>query len=415
MKVLMINSVCGIRSTGRICTDLADVLRENHHSCRVAYGRERAPEKYADIAVRIGRDMDNKLHGLETLLFDGHGLGSRRATKRFIKWVREYDPDVIHLHNLHGYYLNLKILFEYLRECRKPIVWTLHDCWAFTGHCAYFTASGCDAWETERCASCRYKKTYPGTLLLGASERNYALKERLYADLPGLTVVTPSHWLAELAGRSLLRQHPIEVIHNGIDLSAFSPDARGDMIDKLGLTGKRIVLGVAALWNERKGFKDFVALSPLLSEEYRIVLVGLSEEQMGMLPDGIIGIARTNNVAELAELYAAAEFFFNPTYEDNFPTTNIEALACGTPVITYRTGGSPEALDASCGFVVEKGGVRAAADIILHRGGGRDRYRAACLARAARFDRQVMCREYLSVYRRLAREANEVKNGGTDE
>ena len=131
MKVLLINSVCGIRSTGRICTDIADVLIADGHECKVAYGREHVPEKYADIAVRIGTDFDTKLHGFSTRLFDNHAFGSKAATRKFIKWVKEYDPDVIHLHNIHGYYINMELLFDYIRSAGKPLVWTLHDCWAF--------------------------------------------------------------------------------------------------------------------------------------------------------------------------------------------------------------------------------------------------------------------------------------------
>ena len=151
MKVLMINSVCGIRSTGRICTDIAEELEKQGHDVKIAYGRETVPEKYQKYAVRIGTDLDVKLHGIKTRLFDRHGFGSKRATKKFIKWVEEYDPDVIHLHNLHGYYINIKILFDYLKKANKKVVWTLHDCWAFTGHCTHFDFVGCNKWKCKCC------------------------------------------------------------------------------------------------------------------------------------------------------------------------------------------------------------------------------------------------------------------------
>ena len=180
MKVLMINSVCGIRSTGRICTDLADVLISEGHECKVAYGRETVPEKYQNIAVRIGTETDVRLHGLKSRLLDKHGLGSKRATERFIEWIKEYDPDIIHLHNLHGYYINIEVLFDYLKTCGKKIVWTLHDCWAFTGHCSYFSRIGCDKWKTE-CKSCKYINRYPKSCFINNSKTNFIKKkESLY-------------------------------------------------------------------------------------------------------------------------------------------------------------------------------------------------------------------------------------------
>lgn len=394
----MINSVCGIRSTGRICTDIADVLMANGHECRIAYGREQVPEKYRDIAVRIGTDMDVKLHGVKSRFLDRHGYGSKAATQKFIRWVKEYDPDVIHLHNLHGYYIHIGVLFDYLKTCGKKIIWTFHDCWPFTGHCAYFSWFACQQWKNNGCAACKHCKAYPKSMWVNRAKGNFAKKTALYKDLSNLTIVTPSAWLADLVRQSFLGNTPVEVIHNGIDLGAFSPEVRGSMLEKYGLEGKKVVLGVASTWDARKGLSDFVELADLLPEDYRIVLVGLSQPQIEQLPENITGIARTNNVRELAELYAAAEVFCNPTYEDNFPTTNIEALACGTPVITYRTGGSPESLDENTGWVLEQGDVPAMAEIIL---GIQDRqkYRSRCAERAGLFDKTRMCRDYLAFYK----------------
>lgn len=397
MKVLMINSVCGIRSTGRICTDIADELMANGHECKIAYGREHVPEKYADIAVRIGTDWDVKLHGLKSRLLDRHGYGSKAATRKFIRWVKEYDPDVIHLHNIHGYYINIRVLFRYLKTCGKKIVWTFHDCWPFTGHCSYFSWSGCTQWKDCACTECHNTKAYPKSAFMNRAKRNFAEKEKLFTQIPNLTIVTPSAWLAGLVGESFLREIPVEVIHNGVDLSAFSPEAGGTALEKYGLQGKKIVLGVASTWDGRKGLRDFVKLSSLLPEEYRVVLVGLSQAQIEALPGNVTGIARTNNVQELAELYASAEVFCNPTYEDNFPTTNIEALACGTPVITYRTGGSPESLDETSGWVLEKRDVQGIADTIL-KIQDRAAFRKCCAERGLRFDKARMCRDYLEIY-----------------
>lgn len=399
MKVLMINSVCGIRSTGRICTDIAEVLQANGHECRIAYGREQVPEKYKDIAVRIGTDLDVKLHGIQTRLLDRHGFGSKAATKRFIRWVREYDPDVIHLHNIHGYYIHIGVLFNYLKTCGKKIVWTFHDCWPFTGHCTYFSWSGCDQWKNGGCAACKRLRSYPCSVLLNRAKDNFLKKMALFKDLPNLTIVTPSAWLATLVHDSFLRSTPVEVIQNGVDLSAFSPESKVELLQKYGIQDKKIVLGVASPWSERKGLSDFVKLSDMLPEDYKVVLVGLSEEQIKTLPENVVGIRRTNNVAELAELYAAAEVFWNPTYEDNFPTTNIEALACGTPVITYKTGGSPESLDDICGWVLEQGDIQAVAQVILGIK-EREHYKNCCADRSKMFDKARMCRDYLEIYQK---------------
>ena len=354
MKVLMINVVCGIRSTGRICTDLADALQAQGHEVRIAYGRERVPDTYEKYAYRIGTDLDVKLHGLKARAMDGCGFGSRSATKRFLEWVERYDPDVIHLHNLHGYYINIELLFNYLRTCGKKIIWTLHDCWAFTGHAAYCETAGCEKWE-DGCSDCPKLDDYPKSLV-DRSRENWERKHALMDGIPNLQIVAPSEWLAGLVRRSFLGQYPVSVIHNGIDTGVFHPTESG-LRAALGLKGYRVILGVASVWDARKGLQDFLKLHELLDQDkYKIVLVGLSQEQIGALPEGILGIARTHSVAQMAELYSLADVFVNPTYEDNYPTTNLEAIACGTPVITYRTGGSPESAQFY-GAVVEQGDV----------------------------------------------------------
>ncbi|MBQ9778388.1 MAG: glycosyltransferase, partial [Clostridia bacterium] len=265
MKVLQINSVCGIRSTGRICTDIADVLKQEGHECKIAYGREFVPEKYQDIAVRIGSDLDVKLHGLRTRLFDSAGLGSKRATQKFIKWVEEYDPDVIHLHNIHGYYINIEVLFEYLARANKPVVWTLHDCWSFTGHCVHFERIGCEKWREGGCHHCPSKKRYPSSSWRDASQRNFKLKKELFTAVKDLTLVTPSVWLGNLVKQSFLGEKEVRVIPNGIDLSVFKP-TESDFRQRHRLEDKKIILGVATAWGKAKGLDDFVTLSERLDE-----------------------------------------------------------------------------------------------------------------------------------------------------
>lgn len=341
MKVLMINSVCGIGSTGRICTDIADELTENGHECKIAFGRKAVPERYQKYAYRITSDGGVKINALKARLFDNEGFNAAGATKKLISFIEEYNPDVIHLNNLHGYYLNVKILFEYLKKTDKKVVWTLHDCWAFTGHCANFQYPVCDKWKTG-CFDCVRKTKYPKSFV-DNSQKNYLEKERVFCGVKNLTVVTPSEWLARLVKESFLGRYPTKVINNGIDTSVFRP-TESDFKERNGLKDKKMILGVANVWDEFKGINDFIGLSKKISDDYRIVLVGLDEKQLGMLPENILGITRTNNTKELAEIYTAADVLFNPTYEDNYPTVNLEAQACETPVVTYDTGGSGESV-----------------------------------------------------------------------
>lgn len=397
MKILMINSVCGIRSTGRICTDLADILKEHGHECLIAYGRETVPEKYENISYRIGSDTDVKLHALSARLFDNAGFCSRKATEKLIEKIREYDPDVIHLHNLHGYYLDVEALFDYLKKSGKPVVWTLHDCWAFTGHCAYFDYAGCHRWKAC-CYNCPQKNEYPMSFFLERSKWNFQKKRELFTGVKNMTIVTPSNWLASLVNDSFLGRYPVHVIHNGIDLETFKPTNSG-FSEEYGVGDKKIVLGVASTWSERKGLRDFDRLSEILpKDKYKIVIVGANDAQKKSISPDILCIGHTNSASELAEIYTAAAVYVNTTYEDNFPTTNIEALACGTPVITYDTGGSPESITESCGKVVDKGDVGALAKLVEKVCESDTLMEHECLTRAIFFDKKKRFEEYIDIY-----------------
>ncbi len=364
MKVLMINVVCGIRSTGRICTDLATALEAQGHEVKIAYGREEVPERFQKYAVRIGTDLDVKIHGIKTRLLDGCGFGSKKATEKFIEWVKEYDPDVIHLHNIHGYYINIEVLFNYLLTCDKKIIWTLHDCWAFTGHTAYCDVANCERWITG-CHECPLKHEYPASYV-DRSKSNWVKKKNLMDGIPNLTIVTPSEWLAGLVRKSFLAQYPVTIIHNGIDTSQFYP-MENDTREFFGIGDKFMLLGVSTSWDEMKGFSDYLKMADMLGDEYQVVLVGLTKEQKEKLPRNVIGIERTNSVKELAQLYTAADLFLNLSYCENYPTVNLEAIACGTPVLTYRTGGSPETVIDNCGTVVPKGELKSVIRIITNR------------------------------------------------
>lgn len=341
MKYLFINSVAGIGSTGRIAAAQCRELMAQGHECRLAYGRDAA--NCDDIpTIRIGSPMDYRRHGIRTRLLDDHGFGSKAATLRFLRQVREYDPDVVWLHNIHGYYIHVGLLFDYIKETGKKVIWTLHDCWSFTGHCAHFDYIGCEKWKTG-CHNCPQKGEYPASMLRDASCSNYVRKRAAFTGVEDLKLITPSKWLADLVKQSFLQEYPVEVVYNTINTEVFRPTP-GDFRRQQGLEGKKILLGVAGVWGERKGLQDFVRLAEKLDDRYRVVLVGLTPEQIGAMPKSILALPKTNSPRELAEIYTAADLFINPTYEDTYPTVNLEARACGTRIISYNTGGCPETL-----------------------------------------------------------------------
>lgn len=399
MNILQINSVCGIGSTGRIATDLHSILLSDGQKSTIAYGRGVAIN--CDQTIRIGNKFDNYLHVARTRIIDSHGFGSATATKKLIEQIRILNPDVIHLHNLHGYYLHIGLLFDYLKEADKPVIWTLHDCWAFTGHCAHFDFVGCKRWRSQ-CHDCPLKSEYPKSLFLDRSRRNYQQKKALFTGVQKLTIVTPSKWLATLVKQSFLQEYPVTVIHNGIDLTVFQPNS-SEFRRRNKLENHFIILGVATPWTERKGYRYFVELAKHLRAKQKVVMVGLTDEQIKALPTGIIGISRTNSAAELAEIYSAADVFMNPTLEDNFPTTNLEALACGTPVITFNSGGSPECLDNGCGMVVEREDFSGLMTVIAQvRKAGKAAFSPQCRKRALdRFDTIARYGEYLDLYKKI--------------
>ena len=352
MKVLFINGVCGIRSTGRIVVDLAERYMNHGHEVRIAYGRECAPEKYVGISYRIGSNVNVKINGLKARVFDNEGFNAVNTTKSFLKWADVYNPDVVWLHNLHGYYINIELLFQWIKSRpHMEVKWTLHDGWAFTGHCSNSSYIGCDRWK-RGCYHCPQKKEYPTSWLFDHSTENYRRKRDSFCGVENMTIITPSNWLADLVKQSFLKDYSVEVIHNTIDEKVFRP-VQSNFREKYGVQNKKLVLGVSSVWTVRKGIQDYIVLSEMLDESFKIVLVGLSSEQVKRLPTSIIGIEKTNSREQLAEIYTASDVFVNLTYEDTYPTVNLEAQACGTPCLTYRTGGSIESVPAD--HVVEQG------------------------------------------------------------
>lgn len=355
-RLLQIDSCLNMLSTGRITESIGKLAIDRGWECYIIHGARFVRPGSCMHAIQAISKLGEYAHYAESLLLDNHGLASRRATKTVIEQIKQIQPDIIQLHCVHGYYMNYKLLFEYLNTTNIPVIWTFHDCWAFTGHCAHFVTAGCEKWKIG-CFDCPLKEDYPKALI-DRSRRNYELKKSLFAGNDNLHIVSVSEWLADLTRKSFLKDKDIHVIHNGVDLKVFYPKE----VDK---SNRVRVLGVSGVWNKDKGLYDFYKLRELLDiDQFEIILIGLAKEQIKDLPDGIIGIERTNSVSELAEYYSSADVFVNPTYADSFPTVNMEALACGTPVITYNTGGSPEIIDKLTGYVVEQGDIEGAASII---------------------------------------------------
>ena len=339
-KIVQINSVVNWGSTGRIADGIGQIAMQNGWDSYIAYGRFARPS--TNHLIRIGSDWDNKKHGILSYLKDSQGLGSTTATSQFIGLLEKIRPNILHLHNIHGYYINYELLFDYIKESGIPTFWTLHDCWSFTGHCTYYTACGCEKWKTG-CYNCPQKLSYPRSFV-DRSTRNYSLKRKYFTGIKNLTLIPVSDWLHRQVEQSFMSDCNVMTIHNGCNTEIFRP-SESDIRKRYGLQGKRIIIAVASLgFGGRKGFGDLITLRGLLGDQYVIIMVGCSKHEIKQLPEGIIGLERTENIEELRDLYATADIFVNPTHEDNFPTTNIEALACGTPVVTYNTGGSSESI-----------------------------------------------------------------------
>lgn len=356
MKLLQINTVANSGSTGRIAEEIGKVVLNQGGESIMAYGRGN-PTSSSKL-YQIGSQLDTYRHGAHTMLTGKHGFASKEATKDLIREIEKWKPDVIGLHNLHGYYINIQLLFNFIRESNIPTLWTLFDCWAFTGHCTYFDDINCEKW-VKQCHTCPKTGNYPKSLWVDNSKWNFATKKALFSGLNNLEIIVHSNWLHDLVKRSYLGDYQVHVSPSAINLNLFKPTENSHLYKTYNLGVKKILLGCASSWTNRKGFKDFLELSKDISKHYQLVMIGLNAKELQQLPSNIIGLSRTNSIEELAAWYSLAEVFLNLTTQDNFPTTNLEALACGTPVITYDTGGSPEAIDESTGIVIPKGSVQA--------------------------------------------------------
>ena len=404
-RLLQINATLNCGSTGKIAEQIAGKASEYGWECYLAHGGRYIGNSRFD-SIQVSSKFDNYYHAFLGEFLGLHGLGSVLSTKKFIRKVEALAPDIIHLHNIHGYYLNFEELFEYLAVAKTPVVWTLHDCWAFTGHCTHFDNAGCNKWKTV-CGECPLLMAQYKSRIVDRSRHIFLLKKALYEELDNLTIVPVSFWLKDLVKQSILKRFPTKVIQNGIDLNVFRP-TENHIREKYGIPkNKLFVLGVLGSGITEKGKYEFVELSK--NTNLQILLVGLSEDDKKGLPDGIIKLGKTGSQAELADYYSAADVLLNPTYNDTFPTINIEALACGTPVITYRTGGSPEIIDENTGIVIDKGdveGLRCAIETIKER--GKNSFSNNCRERAIRyFNKDDRFEEYVVLYNKILTESTQ--------
>lgn len=393
MKVVEINS--GFRgSTGTIMLSIADLV---HSYGEEAYTFSETKPGAAPIGHQFfGTKFENLFHRGVSVFSGISGKGSKRGTSQLLKSIDEIKPDILHLHNLHGWYINLPMLFDCIKKNNIRTVWTLHDCWGFTAQCSHFTMEKCEKWKTG-CYDCPRYRLYPYTFV-DRTDKMWQLKKDWFTGVKHMTIVTPSKWLCDLVKQSFLSEYNVKVINNGINLDIFKP-TESDFREKYSLQDKKIVLGVAAGWNDRKGLDVFIELSKRLDgEKYQIVLVGTDDTVDNKLPKNIISIHRTQEQTELAEIYTASDLFVNPTREDTFPTVNMEAIACGTPVVTFRTGGSPEIIDDTCGSVVDFNDMDAFEKEIRRICEDKSYSKENCLNRARRYNMEDKFKEYFELF-----------------
>lgn len=391
-RILFINSVCN-GSTGKICRDLYDLATKNGYECCIAFGRGEAPEEYK--TIKIGNSLDVYYHVLKTRLLDAHGLASKSATKNFLKRIDDFKPNIIHLHNIHGYYLNYEILFDYLKKHKEiKIIWTLHDCWAFTGHCAYYTDANCYKW-INGCCNCCQKSSYPNSIV-DKCNNNWVKKNSTFTKGVNINIVSVSSWLASQVEKSFLNCHNLYMIKNGVNKKIFTYRASNKFVNEK-KAGKIIVLGVANIWDRRKGLEDFIELSKRLDKnKYKVVVVGISKKQSKLLPPQVCGILKTDKIEELVEIYSAADIYINFSREETFGMTNYEAQACGTLTISYDNGGSPETIVTKNSKIIGNS-VDSALEFIENYDFSKEEREDATMVNSS----EKTCLEYINLYERV--------------
>ena len=399
-KLLIIGSSLNYGSPGHICESIGLKARANGWIVYQAHGLKYSrPSKLKTYAVcsKFGEFK----HTIDSFLFDAHGLSSEKETRLLVKWIENIAPDVIHLHNLHGYYLNYQILFEFLSEYNRPIVWTMHDFWPITGHCAHFDYIKCDKWKTE-CDHCPQISSYPRSLVIDKSKRNFYAKKDAFTSVSNLIIITVSDWVGTLYKESFLKGYPIRTIYNGVNTQIFLP-TQNELKNRLGLTDKFVLLGVASPWYALKGYDDYILLSTVLPDDCVIIMIGLTQKQIKTLPPNIIGIERTEKEQDLAQYYSMADVTLNLSYQETFGMTTIEGMACGTPGIVYNRTASPELVSQETGIIVEAGNIESLLNAIMTiKSRGKNNYSEDCISRVSRyFDKDTQFSEYIKLYNRL--------------
>lgn len=388
---MIISSNWGGGGPGGVVKDLYSCLKKNGHQCCFAYSRGKVPKEIN--SIRIGSMVDVFTHVLIGRIFDNVGFSSKNATRVFIKKVKVFNPDIINIHNLVGYNINVNLLFKFLKESNIKVVWTLHDCWAFTGHCINFDRIQCKKW-IHGCHHCELKMDFPASYIFDNSKNNYKKKKQLFTGVKNMQLIVPSRWLGNLVAQSFLKKYPLHIIPNGIDLSIFRP-TESNLRARYSLGQKTIVLAVASTWTEMKGKKYVFQVAERLDDSFQVVMIGIRNGDI--IPKNVLGICRTKNQTELAQWYTAADIFINPTLGDNFPTVNLEALACGTPIVTFDTGGSPEAAGNEFGIVVEAGEIDRLITAI-HQCRNQNICETQCVLRASVFDKELRFSEYINLF-----------------
>lgn len=390
-RVVQINASCGVGSTGKIAVAISELLIQQGVENNILFST--ATNGYG-LGIACSKPGYTKIQALKSRILGNYGFNSQAETKRIIAQLDRLAPSVVLLHNIHGHDCNLDMLFSYFRQKQTKLIWVFHDCWSFTAYCTYFTFDHCDRWK-KGCRYCPQRKQY--SWFFDRSKMLYERKKQLLSGLD-LTIITPSQWLADLVKQSFLKEYPVKVIHNGIDLSVFRPTP-SDFRERYHIPEEKfILLGVAFGWGKRKGLDVFVELSRRLDlEKYQIVLVGTDDAVDKNLPKNILSIHRTQNQQELAEVYTAADLFVNPTREDNYPTVNMESIACGTPVITFRTGGSPEIVREDSGVVVDYNDIDALEREIIYISHAKPFKSNVCCEYGKQFDKSLCFQEYLNL------------------
>ena len=351
-----------------------------------------------------GSFIGKSFHMIASKITGLTGYYSWIDTLRIINILKQKKIDIVHLHNIHGWFLNLPYFFRFIKKRNIAIVWTFHDCWNYTGHCPHYSFVKCDKWKS-RCQNCPLFKEYPSTLFDNSSFL-FSKKKKWFLGFKNIRIVTPSIWLKKEVEQSFLKQYPITVINNGINLDIFKP-IYGNFKEKYAIKNRYVILGVSFSWGEKKGFDVFIELSKIISSDFVIVLVGVSQSQINSLPNNIIGIQRTTSQKELAEIYTAADVFVNPTRQEVLGLVNIESLACGTPVITFDSGGSPETITEKTGTVVNCNDINGLFFEIKRICITKPFKTEDCIERAKKFDMEERFNDYIKLFKELEETKND--------